>query len=90
MCEYCHSFPHLPGCPNAPEPRAVYECEYCGEGIYPGDKYVELDGMYYHWKCIDNDFSYDEIIELLQLNRDMLFEIAGVDINECEEEYDDE
>lgn len=21
MCEYCHTYPHMPGCPNAPEPE---------------------------------------------------------------------
>lgn len=41
LCEYCLSYPHRPGCPNAPEPVPVHKCECCGEGIFHGDKYFD-------------------------------------------------
>ena len=41
MCDLCLSFPHLPGCPNAPEPTPVHTCENCKRGIFPGDDFYE-------------------------------------------------
>lgn len=36
------------------EPQPVYECEWCGFGIYSGDEYVELeDNVRVCRKCID-------------------------------------
>lgn len=52
MCEYCgHSGWHSSGCPNAPDPEAVYECKWCKESICEGDEYYELEGDYYHEEC---------------------------------------
>lgn len=51
-CEYCHSIPHLSGCPNAPEPSKVYTCKHCGEDIIEGDEYIEHNGEYYHRDCL--------------------------------------
>lgn len=52
MCEYCHSSPHLPRCPNAPEPSIVYECSCCGEPIYEGDTYYDVDSNVWCEECI--------------------------------------
>lgn len=52
MCEYCHSFPHLSGCPCAPDPKAVYKCAHCGAEIYEGDEYYEIDGIPYCENCL--------------------------------------
>ena len=32
-CEYCQTFPHLPGCPNAPYPEEQ-KCIRCGGWFY--------------------------------------------------------
>ena len=51
MCEYCHSYPHLPGCPNAPEPETVYTCKHCGADIVEGDEYWEIGDETYCEDC---------------------------------------
>lgn len=61
MCSECHSWPHLPGCPNAPEPKAIYTCKACGDGIIAGDEYAEIDGDYYHEDCLD-EMSISELL----------------------------
>lgn len=33
MCAMCGSSPCVSRCPNAPEPKPVYECSRCGYGI---------------------------------------------------------
>ncbi len=63
MCEICRRSPCDARCPNAPEPRAIYKCEYCGEGITSGEKYLEYNGEYYHLDCIE-EMSGDEIAEM--------------------------
>lgn len=50
MCEICHSSPHLPRCPYAPEPIVGY-CEMCGEPILEGDTMVEYDWETFHEEC---------------------------------------
>ena len=63
MCEYCHSYPHLHGCPNEPEPKAVHTCEYCKDGILVGDEFAEIDGEYYHVSCLNDEMTiYDLLI----------------------------
>ena len=52
MCEYCHCFPHLPRCPNAPESPIVYECSCCGESIYEGDTYYDINDDVWCEECI--------------------------------------
>lgn len=44
MCAECHSWPHAPGCPNAPEPEAAYICGVCGEPVYE-EVYYDLYGI---------------------------------------------
>lgn len=64
MCEFCHTYPHLPGCPNAPEPVAIYTCEYCKDGIIEGDEFVEIDGAYYHVSCLSEEMNIYELLGL--------------------------
>lgn len=63
-CPECHCYPHLAGCPNAPEPRPVYMCKRCRDGIYAGDEYFEIDGDYYHADCIE-DMTIYELMDML-------------------------
>ncbi len=64
MCEFCLTYPHLPGCPNAPEPKAIYTCEYCGEGIVAEDEYVEIDREYYHADCLKSEMPFKDLMAL--------------------------
>lgn len=53
MCEICRHNPCLPQCPNYEPPKAMYYCDFCGEGIYEGDEYIENDeGKHMHFECI--------------------------------------
>jgi hypothetical protein len=52
VCEYCHSNPHLSSCPDAPEPPIVYECSCCGEPIYEGDIYYDINDDVWCEECI--------------------------------------
>lgn len=42
MCAICRKEPCDSRCPNAPEPQPVTICIGCEEGIYPGEKYLDL------------------------------------------------
>lgn len=63
-CEYCHTLPHLPGCPAAPEPRAVHRCKYCGDGIVEGEEFYDIDGVFYHVECLE-EMGVIKILRLL-------------------------
>lgn len=76
MCDLCLSFPHLPGCPNAPEPEPVYKCVGCKEGIFSGDEYYESYRGPVCKECLDN-MTVMEFIEFL-----------GENIKTAEEDYD--
>lgn len=64
MCAICHQTPCHPACPNAPEPKPIYYCAECGEGIYDGDRYFECQEGCVCEECMD-DMSAEEILELL-------------------------
>jgi len=53
VCAICLKSPCDSRCPNAPEPKAVYTCKYCDEGIIAGDEYAEINGDYYHIDCLE-------------------------------------
>lgn len=78
MCDICRSVPCLAGCPNAPDPPAVYACDDCGEGIVPGDEYAEIDGRYYHLDCLEN-MSTRELLELVGVDTRTAEEDDGYD-----------
>lgn len=63
MCEVCRMSPCHPRCPNAPEPKPVYTCKNCKEGILPGDTFVIIDGDYFCAYCLDDMLPF----EILQL-----------------------
>ena len=52
MCQYCHTYPHLPGCPNAPEPESIGTCKWCKEDIVVGEKFAYINDDMYHADCI--------------------------------------
>ena len=62
MCMECRQTPCHPRCPNAPDPKPVYECEYCHDGIYEGDDCVRHGNDYYHDDCF-RDVAYKIMIE---------------------------
>ena len=64
MCSICWQMPCHPRCPNAPEPKPVYECSVCKEGIYPGDEYFEAPDGPVCYDCLD-DMSVFELISLI-------------------------
>ena len=77
MCEICRQSPCASRCPNAPEPKAVYTCKDCKEGIMPGDEYVEIDRDYYHKECLEEK-SMEELMKLV-----------GYEVETAEEEEPD-
>lgn len=52
MCDICHNFPCLPGCPNEPERPAVFECSECNHSIYDGEDYLEHMGEQICKDCV--------------------------------------
>ena len=52
FCEHCHQLPHHPRCPLAPEPPVFDYCEACGEKIYDGDEYYEINNHNYCEACV--------------------------------------
>lgn len=64
MCEICRQVPCHPRCPNAPEPKAVHECDRCGCGIYEGDKFFDGSEEYICKDCIEN-MSATEFMEII-------------------------
>jgi hypothetical protein len=67
MCDVCHYTPCLNGCPNQPEPEAVYTCSSCKEGIFDGEEYAEIDGSYYHLECLNDNYTIRELLNLLDI-----------------------
>lgn len=56
MCEYCQNFPHLAGCPNAPDPEPV-RCPVCGR-LVDGGEIEEGNGVCL--KCRDKPREFEE------------------------------
>ena len=61
MCEECRQYPCHPRCPNAPEPPIFAKCKICGEPIYAGDEYFELDGHNYCEACVNGGYRTAEV-----------------------------
>lgn len=53
MCYICNSYPCDSRCPNAQNPAGFGKCKVCGEAIFSGDSYAEIDGQMYHEDCLD-------------------------------------
>lgn len=54
MCSMCMQVPCHPRCPNADEPEVAYRCIKCGDEIYVGDDYFDIDGEPWCEDCISN------------------------------------
>ena len=67
MCAECLRTPCDPRCPNALELEPVYDCHYCDEGIYAGEKMVRINGVHYHLDCLE-DMDIEELMELMDLD----------------------
>lgn len=64
MCSICHSTPCLSACPNAKEPYSIGKCKYCGDPIYVGEEYGEIEGRKYHYECL-GEFSVTDWLEIV-------------------------
>lgn len=64
MCDICHQFPCHPSCPNVPESDPVIICICCEEGIYAGDKYMDLPEGAICEECV-RDMNGTELLERL-------------------------
>lgn len=53
LCDMCHSIPHLPGCPNAPEPKPVMQCAWCADDIFAGDYVYRIEGEKVCTSCVE-------------------------------------
>ena len=51
MCEYCHSFPCRPQCPNFEDEPVTY-CEKCDTAIYADDTYYEVNDVILCENCV--------------------------------------
>lgn len=51
MCKECHSWPHLPGCPEGPE-KLTLECDWRG-CIRQLEDMTETDSGYICQKCLE-------------------------------------
>lgn len=64
MCMYCGRSKCPGGCPNAPEPKSVGTCVWCGEDIIVGDRCYQIDGSMYHEDCVREN-AYDILFDIL-------------------------
>lgn len=71
ICPYCFSNPHISGCPNAPEPKHIYTCKCCGEGIVEGEEFAVIDEVFYHLECLEN-MGTKEVLELSGVETEVL------------------
>lgn len=71
-CEYCHTYPHIHGCPGERRklPKEVYRCEYCGEPIREGQEQCEILEEHYHAKCAEEVFTIWDILEMFGINKE--------------------
>ncbi len=79
MCEYCRSYPHLPGCPNEPEPSYEKECVCCGKVFDEEDLFYGLCKT-----CISHQYQYSlgqKLIE--QMPEDFVWYALGVSLSGC-------
>lgn len=63
MCSLCHRTPCHPRCPNAPEPPVVHVCDQCGDPIYEGDDFYELNDEKWCEECVRDSRKTAELEE---------------------------
>lgn len=68
MCEYCHSYPHMHGCPAEREKKALHMCRMCGEPIGAEEMY-RFGENYYHCECVD-ELRVSDILSLLGIEKE--------------------
>lgn len=61
MCDICHYSICPSSCPNAPEPPKFGKCAKCGEIIYDGDEYYEIDEKTYCEACVYESYRTAEV-----------------------------
>lgn len=63
-CDICGKFDgHSTRCPKYVPPKAMFYCSACGEGIYPGEEYIEnYCSEHKHYDCI---YGMRDLIEWL-------------------------
>lgn len=61
MCDICGKYPCDSRCPNAPEPELFGKCCMCGEKIFDGDTYYDIEGEYWCEDCIDESRKTAEV-----------------------------
>lgn len=69
MCEYCRSFPHLPGCPNEPEVDHTRRCALCGQRFDEED----LTGGVCE-SCLDKSFSIENMLAFVKEDAEQFVE----------------
>lgn len=65
MCALCMKEPCDSRCPNASEPKSITICISCEEGIYSGDKYLDLPKGAICESCVDS-MRGRELLEYLE------------------------
>ncbi len=54
MCAECRQTPCHPSCPNSEPSAMIAKCYLCGERIFEGDIYYQLDDMEFCVECISD------------------------------------
>lgn len=57
MCDYCHSYPHLSGCPNSDNAEKEY-CYKCDRELEHGELVYVLGGKMYCDDCVSKSMKY--------------------------------
>lgn len=70
-CDICGMLiKHHCRCPLYEPPKTSYYCSSCGEGIYPGDRYIKnQDGDYRHYECV---YGMDDLLNWLNCTVDIM------------------
>lgn len=63
MCCECLTNPCHPRCPNASDPKWVYNCGWCGQPIFEEEEYMETPNGPVCKECIEG-MSVAEFMEL--------------------------
>lgn len=63
MCAMCRSYPCVPACPNAPEPRTYGVCKICKEEILGWEEVADIDGNLCHYDCL----SVSELLKIFEI-----------------------
>lgn len=66
MCEICKQNPCHSRCPNAPELEPTYKCVKCHEGIFSGDRFLELNSGKICMDCLE-DMSVEVLLKIAGL-----------------------